>query len=104
MFARWNARLTVITSTSSSSTSRMFSARSSIGHVPMRADRPGEEEGRPIAFARLDPGAAAMRLHDLSHHRQSDTSALQLVAPLERLKQGPDLVLELGGDSDAIVA
>src|SRR5262245_28544226 len=96
------ARLTVITSTSSSSTSRMLSVRSSTGYL-VGVGRPGEAEGRAAAGCGLDPGLAAMALDDLADHRQPDARALDLVASLERLEQAPDLVGELGGDPDAVI-
>src|SRR4051812_25771719 len=104
MFARVKARFTVITSTSSSSTSRMLSARSSICMLPGPVDPPGEIERRPSTELGPDPRPATVRLHDLSHHGESDASALDLVTALERLEQGPDSFVILGRDPDTVVA
>src|SRR5262245_53630561 len=99
-----NARFTVITSTSSSSTSRMLITRSSMVFLPRTAiGRPGEPEGRTRAGHGLDPGASTPRLDDLAHHREPDTGALHLVPRFEGLEQTPDALVKLGSHADAIV-
>src|SRR4051812_6884496 len=102
MFALVNARLTVITSTSSSSTSKMVSALSSMC-LSSGVAWPREVEDRAAAASRIDPRSPSVRLDDLAHDRQPDTSALHLVATLERLEQPPDPIVEFRGDADAVV-
>src|SRR5215475_11267168 len=102
MLALENARLTVNTSISSSSTSRMLSACSSMGRL-LGIGRPGEPERRAAAELGLHPGLAAVALDDLADHRQADAGALDLVAALQGLEQAPDLVGELARDADAVV-
>src|SRR5215510_4894719 len=101
MLALENARLTVITSISSSSTSRMLSSCSSMGVLGV--GRPGEPERRAAAELGCDPGLAAVALDDLADHRQADAGALDLVAALQGLEQAPDLVGELARDADPVV-
>src|SRR5689334_15002246 len=103
MLALANARCTVITSTSSSSTSRILSACSSTTRGLLAIGHPGEREPRALADLGLDPRGPAMALDDLAHHRQADAGALDLVAALEGLEQPPDLVGELGRDADPVV-
>src|SRR5262245_42792050 len=102
MLALANARLTVMTSTSSSSTRRMLSACSSMGRL-VEVRGPGERELGAARVRGVEPGAAGLRFDDLADDRQADAGALDLVAALERLEQAPDLVGELAGDADAIV-
>src|SRR5690349_20806382 len=104
MLALENARCTVMTSTSSSSTSRMLSAWSSMGMGRLvRICHPGEEELGAVPQLGLEPGGASVTFDDLADHREADPGALDLVAALEGLEQAPDLVGELGGDADAVV-
>src|ERR1044071_851813 len=102
MLALPNARRTVITSISSSSTSRMFSACSSTRCL-VGLGRPGELERRATAELGLDPRPATVAFGDLADYRQADAGALDFVAALEGLEQPPDLVGELGRDADAVV-
>src|ERR1044071_5887201 len=102
MLALANARLTVMTSTSSSSTRRMLRACSSMGRL-VWIGGPRERELRALADRRVEPCGAAVRLDDLAHDGEPDARALDLVAALEGLEQAPDLVGELGGDPDAVV-
>src|SRR5688572_28318944 len=96
-----NARLTFITSSSSSSTSRMFKDRSFMrrSFLVVRPPavvflltaahphlRPDERERRPPARRRLDPHRPAAPLDRLLHQRQPDPRALDLVPSLERLE------------------
>src|SRR4051812_37151601 len=99
MLARANARLTVITSTSSSSISRMFITRSSIGDL----GGPREPEGRPGARRGFDPSLATARFDDLAHDGQTNSCALDLVASFEGLEQTPDTIVKLRRDAHAVV-
>src|SRR4051794_32974307 len=101
MFAFANARLTVMTSTSSSSTRRMVRARSSMGLSLYH--RPGEVKCRTAAWTRVDPGPAVLRFDDLADNREPDAGALELVTPLEGLEQAPDPLMKLRWDPDAVV-
>src|SRR5262245_9089393 len=83
MLAFAKARWTVMTSTSSSSTSRMLSAWTSMRRL-VGVGGPGERELRACAMRGFEPGAAAVALDDLADHRQADAGALDLVAALER--------------------
>src|SRR5262245_10595089 len=106
MFAFWNARRTVMTSTSSSSTSRMFKTRSRSSTMMLSGPLggPPEQERRALVGTRLQPCPPTMCLDDLAHDREPDTSALDFVPALERLEQPPDLVVKFGCDSHAVVA
>src|SRR5687768_16026179 len=100
-----NARRTFITSTSSSSTSRMFNTRSDIWSCSRDLHfRPEELESGPLSNLGLDPHPAAFRLDDLLHHRQADTGTLDLVARLERLEYAKYALMILRRDSLAVVA
>ena len=96
---------TFITSTSSSSTSRMFSSRSLAERswiVPWPSG-PGEVEGAALPGVGLEPRAAAARLDELANDRQTDAGAFDLVARRERLEDLPDPLVELRRDARAVV-
>src|SRR5829696_4026775 len=88
------ARWTFITSTSSSSTSKMFSVliscmvvRSSLSFWPK------EPKGGASTLRGLHPGSSPPALDDLLHHRQSDPRPLDAISRLQRLKNAPDLLV-----------
>src|ERR671926_393774 len=95
------ARLTFITSTASSSTSRISNGFSDT------CDRllfgPGEPEGRAGALRRFDPGLAAFAFDYLLHDGQANPGALDAIARLERLEHPPDALVELRSDARPIV-
>src|SRR5688572_1163978 len=101
-----------MTSSSSSSTRRMFSRRSlSIRWLawygstlpPQRVLRPGEAERRAAAGLRLDADGSALVFDDLFHQRQPDAGALHLVPRVQRLKDHEDLLVVLRLDARAVV-
>src|ERR1700738_4637868 len=89
-----NARSTFITSTSSSSTSRMLSMRSStwllVSSKRRRYARPGEKECGAAARRRLQPHAPTPRLNHLLHDGEPDPRSFDLVTGLKRLEDAPD--------------
>src|SRR5512146_1843574 len=100
MFAFWNARFTVMTSTSSSSTRRILITRSSMACPRLLG--PAEKERCTATRCRFDPRAAAACLDDLANNRQTDACAFDLVARFERLEQLPDACVALRLDAAAV--
>src|SRR5688572_64658 len=97
------ARRTFITSTASSSTSRISRGFSDTVLRLSLGLGPRESERGAAAFPGLDPGPPALVFDDLAHDAQADARPFHDVPWFEGLEDHPDALVKLGGDAGAVV-
>src|SRR5687768_347203 len=101
---RSNARRTFMTSTSSSSTSRMFKT---LSDIQSRSDYldfgPEKLEACSLAYIRFNPHPAAFRFHDLLYDRQANSRSLYRIPCFQSLEYAEYPVVILRRDALAVV-